>query len=126
MAYSPKHYNTQPQIVEPSVLSCPPMAKASGGGTYGLKCPWDNAELVWAEGLVTTAAATESLVITITDGTTTAGTITLTTGHGIGTNTEWSKSNAVVFARGTEIVFTTTDSANAGAAAPVLYFERSR
>ena len=112
-----------PIPVEPTVYYTPSLAKVSGGNTYYFEFPWNNGKLVYADATVTTTIATEALVITITDGTTTGFTITTGTSDAVGTQVDGVLSNFISFAQGATITITTTDSANAGAAAVRLFFE---
>ena len=123
MAYSPLKRRSMPIPVEPTVYYTPPLAKASGGNTYYFEFPWNNGKLVYADATVTTTAGTEDLDITITDGTTTGFEVTVVTDGAIGVQYDGVLSNYISFAQGDTITITTTDSANAGAAAVRLFFE---
>ena len=122
-AYAPTKRRSMNIPVEPTVYYTPPLAKASGGTTYYFECPWANVKLVYADATVTTTIATEALVITITDGTTTGYTVTTGTSDAVGTQVDGVLSNYITFQQGDTITITTTDSANAGAAAARLFFE---
>jgi hypothetical protein len=125
MAYSPLKRRSMNIPVEPAVYFTPILAKASGGITYYFECPWDNVKLVYADATVTTTVDTEALVITITDGSTTGFTITTADDDTAGTQVDGDLSAYITFAQGDTITITTTDSANGGAAAARLFFERS-
>ena len=124
-AYAPLKRRSMNIPVEPAVYFTPILSKASGGVTYYFECPWDNVKLVYADATVTTTVGTEALVITITDGSTTGYTITTASDSTAGTQIDGVLVNYITFAQGDTITITTTDSANDGAAAARLFFERA-
>ena len=123
--YAPTKRRSMPIPVEPAVYFCSNVAKASGGGTYTYECPWENVKLVYADCTVTTTVATEALVVTITDGSTTGFTVTTADDSAAGTQIDGVLSAYITFAQGASITITTTDSANAGTADVRLFFEKA-